>query len=63
LRARPLEAKAAAARLVESQVLPLFSDGRLHVPISETFSLEDAAAAYEGFAAGTKFGKIVMICA
>jgi NADPH2:quinone reductase len=62
LRARPLEAKAAAARLVESQVLPLFSDGRLHVPISETFSLEDAAAAYEGFAAGTKFGKIVMIC-
>jgi NADPH:quinone reductase len=60
LRARPLEEKALAARAVEREVLPLFEDGRLSVPIAETFSLEDAAAAYERFAAGGKLGKIVL---
>lgn len=61
LRARPLEGKAAAARLVESQVLPLFHEGRLHVPVCDTFPLEEAAAAYERFTAGSKFGKVVLL--
>lgn len=61
LRARPLEAKAAAARLVEAQVLPLFEDGRLHVPVDTTFKLEEAQAAYERFAKGGKLGKIVLL--
>jgi NADPH:quinone reductase-like Zn-dependent oxidoreductase len=30
------------------------------VPVAETFPLEDAAAAYERFAAGGKLGKIVL---
>jgi NADPH:quinone reductase len=60
LRARPLEEKALAARLVEREVLPLFEGGRLRVPIAETFALEDAAAAYERFAAGGKLGKVVL---
>jgi NADPH:quinone reductase len=60
LRARPLEGKAAAARLVESHVLPLFESGRLAVPIDSAFAIEDAPAAYEHFAAGGKFGKIVL---
>ena len=60
LRARPLEGKAAAARLVEAHVLPLFDAGRLTVPIDSTFPLHEAAAAYEHFAAGSKFGKIVL---
>ena len=60
LRARPLEEKALAARLVEREVLPLFQHGRLSVPIAETFALDDAAAAYERFAAGGKLGKIVL---
>jgi NADPH:quinone reductase len=60
LRARPLEEKALAARLLEREVLPLFDDGRLGVPIAETFALDDAAAAYERFAAGGKLGKIVL---
>ena len=60
LRARPLEEKALAARLVEREVLPLFEDGRLSVPIAETFALDDAAVAYERFAAGGKLGKIVL---
>lgn len=61
LRARPLEGKAAAARRLEAQVLPHFSSGRLRVPIHATFALEAAADAYEHFAAGSKFGKIVLL--
>ncbi|HEX3909682.1 MAG TPA: zinc-binding dehydrogenase [Solirubrobacteraceae bacterium] len=60
LRARPLEQKAQVARLVEHEVLPLFEDGRLTVPVAATFPLEEAAAAYERFAAGGKLGKIVI---
>ena len=60
LRARPLEEKALAARLLEREVLPLFEAGELRVPVAETFALDDAAAAYDRFAAGGKFGKIVL---
>jgi NADPH:quinone reductase-like Zn-dependent oxidoreductase len=63
LRTRPLEGKAAAARLVEAHVLPLFDAGRLSVPVDTTFALEDAPAAYEHFAARGKFGKIVLTMA
>jgi len=62
LRARPLEEKALVARRLEHEVLPLFeaSPPALRVPIAETFPLEQAAAAYERFAAGGKLGKIVL---
>jgi putative PIG3 family NAD(P)H quinone oxidoreductase len=60
LRARPLEQKAQVARLVEHEVLPLFESGGLMVPVAETFPLEQAAAAYERFAAGGKLGKVVL---
>jgi NADPH2:quinone reductase len=60
LRARPLEEKALAARHLEREALPLFADGTLTVPVAETFPLEQAAAAYERFAAGGKLGKIVL---
>jgi NADPH2:quinone reductase len=60
LRARPLEEKALTARLLEHEVLPLFDSGALVVPIAETFSLDQAAAAYDRFAAGGKLGKIVI---
>ena len=60
LRARPLEDKAATARAMEREVLPLFAAGRLRVPIAETFGLQDAAAAYDRFVAGGKLGKIVL---
>ncbi|MGA9875761.1 MAG: zinc-binding dehydrogenase, partial [Solirubrobacteraceae bacterium] len=60
LRARPLEEKALVARRVEREVLPLFDTGALTVPVARTFPLEQAAAAYDSFAAGGKFGKIVL---
>jgi putative PIG3 family NAD(P)H quinone oxidoreductase len=60
LRARPLEDKALAARRLEREVLPLFDDGALTVPIADTFSLDRVAEAYERFASGGKLGKIVL---
>jgi putative PIG3 family NAD(P)H quinone oxidoreductase len=60
LRARPLEEKALAARLLEKEVLPLFERDHLRVPVAETFPLERAPEAYERFAAGGKLGKIVL---
>jgi NADPH:quinone reductase len=61
LRARPLEEKAIAMRLVEKEVLPLFEAGRLTVPVAQTFGLEEVEAAYERFQAGGKLGKIVLL--
>ncbi|HKH79977.1 MAG TPA: NAD(P)H-quinone oxidoreductase [Solirubrobacteraceae bacterium] len=60
LRARPLEEKALTARRLEHEVLPLFDSGALRVPVAATFPLDEAAAAYERFAAGGKLGKIVL---
>jgi NADPH2:quinone reductase len=60
LRARPLEEKAATARALEREVLPLFQRGAVRVPVAETFALDDVGAAYERFAAGGKLGKIIL---
>ncbi len=60
LRARPLEDKAVAAAAVVRHVLPLASERRVVVPIAGTFDMSDAAAAYERFRAGGKFGKVVL---
>lgn len=61
LRARALEEKATAARALEHEALPLFETGKLRVPVAEMFPLEQAAAAYDRFAAGGKLGKIVLV--
>ncbi len=61
LRARPLEEKALTARALEHEVLALFDDGRLRVPVAAALPLDDAAEAYERFAAGGKLGKIVLL--
>ena len=61
LRARPLEEKATAMRLVEKEVLPHFDDASLRVPVAETFALEQAEEAYTRFESGGKLGKIVLL--
>jgi putative PIG3 family NAD(P)H quinone oxidoreductase len=61
LRARPLEDKALATRRVEKSVLPGFASGDLCVFVAATYPLEEAAAAYERFRQGAKFGKIVLV--
>jgi NADPH2:quinone reductase len=60
LRARSIEDKALAARLVERHVLPGFASGDLSVPVAAGYPLEQAAEAYERFQAGAKLGKIVL---
>jgi NADPH:quinone reductase-like Zn-dependent oxidoreductase len=61
LRARPLEEKALATRRVEKSVLPGFVSGDLCVFVAATYPLDEAAAAYERFQRGAKFGKIVLV--
>lgn len=60
LRSRPLEEKAQTARAIEREVLPLVERGRLSVPVDRRFPLDQAAAAYEHFKAGGKFGKVLI---
>jgi len=60
LRARPLEEKAAATRLVERHVLPAIAAGTIEVPLAGTFGLEHATEAYDAFTTGGKLGKIVL---
>jgi NADPH2:quinone reductase len=60
MRARPLEEKAIATRLVERAVLPGFASGDLSVPVAATYPLDEVAAAYERFKAGGKLGKVVL---
>jgi NADPH2:quinone reductase len=61
LRARRHDEKAALIEAMRARVLPLLAAGRLRVPVSDTFSLQDAAAAYERFAMPGKRGKIVLM--
>jgi NADPH2:quinone reductase len=61
LRSRSLEEKAAAARRIETSVLPFLAASRLEVPITATYPLEEARAAYDHFTAGGKLGKIVLV--
>jgi putative PIG3 family NAD(P)H quinone oxidoreductase len=60
LRPRPLEEKALTARALERSVLPLLESGEVDVPVAATYSIERVEEAYERFAAGAKFGKIVL---
>jgi NADPH2:quinone reductase len=60
LRSRPLEQKAEAARRVEAAVLPALARGRVRVPVTATYPLEQVESAYERFAAGGKLGKVVL---
>lgn len=61
LRARPLAQRALVARRVEHHVLPLVEAGRISVPVADTFTLTEAAAGYERFRAGNKFGKVILV--
>jgi putative PIG3 family NAD(P)H quinone oxidoreductase len=61
LRSRSRQQKADVAAAVAAHVLPVLAEGRLRVPVAETFPLSDAEAAYERFGAGGKFGKVVLV--
>ncbi len=61
LRARTLREKANVASGVARHVVPLLASGRIAVPVCDTFSLAEAQTAYDRFAQGAKFGKVVLV--
>jgi NADPH:quinone reductase-like Zn-dependent oxidoreductase len=61
LRPRSRDEKADVVRRLGAEVLPLLAEGRVVVPIHATYPLDQAQEAYEAFAAGGKFGKIVIL--
>ena len=61
LRGRTRREKADVAAAVAAHVLPLVDSGRLRVPVSATFPMAEATAAYDYFAAGGKLGKVVLV--
>lgn len=60
IRSRSKTDKALLTNAVSKHVLPLLATRKIHVPISETFEMKDASAAYERFVAGSKLGKIIL---
>lgn len=61
LRSRSPEEKAAVARAVEQHAVTLLAEGKVVVPIADRFPMSRAEEAYARFAAGGKFGKIVLL--
>jgi NADPH2:quinone reductase len=61
LRSRTRQEKGEVVAAVNAHVMPLLAEGRLRVPVAETFPLAKAEAAYERFAAGSKLGKVVLV--
>jgi NADPH2:quinone reductase len=61
LRTRSRREKAEVAAAVAAHALPALVAGRLTIPVSDTFPLAEAEAAYERFAAGGKLGKVVLV--
>ena len=57
----PAESVTEVIWLVESRSVHLLGTGAVTVPVSATFPLSEAAAAYERFAAGGKLGKIILV--
>ena len=60
LRARPLEEKIEAARLLERNVSPWLAERTLRPVVDRIFSLADAAAAHEHVASNASFGKVLL---
>ncbi|HZQ82425.1 MAG TPA: zinc-binding dehydrogenase, partial [Gaiellaceae bacterium] len=60
LRSRSAAEKALVVERLRTEVVPLLAAGRIDVPVEATFPLTQAQEAYERFAAGGKFGKLVI---
>ena len=60
LRARPLEEKIAAARMLATSLVPLFEEGKLRPVVDRVMPLADVRAAHTLMASNETFGKIVL---
>lgn len=61
LRSRSAEEKALVVSRLGEEALPLLAAGRVAVHVQQEFPLDQAQAAYDAFAAGGKFGKLVLV--
>jgi NADPH:quinone reductase-like Zn-dependent oxidoreductase len=61
LRSRTTEEKAEVARAVEESAVNLLAEHKIRVPVAERIPMAQATDAYDRFAAGGKFGKIVLV--
>jgi NADPH2:quinone reductase len=61
LRIRSKEVKAAIARAVEENVLPMLADGRVRVIVDRTYPLAEAAEAHRRMETSQHIGKIVLV--
>lgn len=61
LRSRTRAEKTELITRLREDVLPLLEEGRVTVPVHATYPLDQAQEAYDAFAAGGKFGKIVLL--
>ncbi len=61
LRIRTNAVKAAIARAVEENVLPLLADGRVKVIVDRTYPLSEAAEAHRRMESSAHVGKIVLV--
>lgn len=60
LRSRSRKEKGEVADRVNQTLVPRWRTGELHVPVAQSFALEEVAGAYEYFAKPGKFGKVVL---
>ncbi len=60
LRARPLEEKILAARMLEKEIAPLFQEKKLTAVVDRVLPLARAAEAHEAMQKNETFGKIVL---
>jgi NADPH:quinone reductase len=60
LRYRALEEKAVVVQRLARHVVPLLAPGRLSIAVQATYPFGQAQEAYEHFALGGKFGKIIL---
>jgi len=60
LRSRSRREKGEVADRVSQTLVPRWRTGEVHVPIAQSFALEEVADAYDYFAQPGKFGKVVL---
>jgi NADPH:quinone reductase-like Zn-dependent oxidoreductase len=60
LRSRSRREKGEVADRVSQTLIPRWRTGEVHVPIAQSFALDEVAAAYDYFASPGKFGKVVL---
>ncbi|MCX6512708.1 MAG: zinc-binding dehydrogenase [Actinobacteria bacterium] len=61
LRARSASEKGEVALRVRQDLLEYLAEGKLRVPVAASYPLDEVEAAYARFAAGAKFGKVVLL--